>query len=229
MTPNVRIFRTEASAKAADKALEKAGFGNRAIFLASAAKGRERALVESAIDQGMLPDRTVQACTHALVNGQSLVAVRAPFGRALEATDVMDGVDGVVQGSLARYRGSDPAPFSAALGLPVLSRSRPTSTLTRPRWHLSSKFGMGLLSKGAAPFSSLLSIPLLTRPKKGRTSSWGMPLLSSTGAPFSSLFGMTTVLRRKRGWEFSMGLPLLSKDPAPLSNLFGLRTLSKDQ
>lgn len=229
MTSNVRVFKTEASAKAADKALAKAGFSDRTAFFASQVKGKERIVVEKAIENGLISERTINACIKALADGKSIVSVNAPFGTAVDAVKIMEGVKGVDKDSIGRYLPSDPAPFSAAFGLPVLSKASPTSMLARSDWTFSSLLGFGLLSNKAAPLSSLFSLPLLTARKKNRKSSFGLPLLSSTAAPLSSLFGMATVTKRKKSKDYSFGLPLLSRNSAPLSNLFGINTLSKDQ
>jgi hypothetical protein len=106
-----------------------------------------------------------------------------------------------------------PAPFSAVLGLPALSRGR--SVLSKLFGELASPhfalLGRSSLSSRAAPLSSLVGLKTLSgRSGPSWRRSFGLPMLTS-GSPSS------------------LGLPLLSRNPAPLSSLFGLRVLSRYQ
>lgn len=228
MTLNVRIYDTEENAAAADAALAEAGFTERNVFLPSKLKGQEKTAVQSAIDNGALPERNILVCTRTLQDGRSLVSVHAPFGSGQAAINIMERIDGVDGDLLSRYVASDPAPFSNALGISVISRAEPATGLASSDWSLSSAFGLGLLSDKAAPLSSLFGMNTRSSSKQGWTKSFGLPLLSGKAAPLSSLFGMGTVVKPKRPWNWSLGLPLLSSKPAPLSSLLGMSTLFKD-
>jgi hypothetical protein len=103
-----------------------------------------------------------------------------------------------------------PAPFSAHIGMPPLSRgrsflSRMFPALTNPRFAL---FGRNPIISSPAPLSSL----------------FGMKTLKERSAPWEKSFGWPLLM--KKGRPTSLGLPLLSRNPAPLSSLFGLRVLS---
>jgi hypothetical protein len=113
----------------------------------------------------------------------------------------------------APARRTDPAPFSATIGLPTLSHGR--TFLSRLFGELASPhfalFGRNPLTRNAAPLSSMFGFRILSH-KGGSswTSSFGLPLLGGPGPSLS-------------------GLPLLSRNPAPLSSLLGLPTLSRFQ
>ena len=161
--------------------------------------------------------------------GQSLLVVDAPLGFTIDARNAMAANGALpitheppepVKGP---YRASwdQPAPLSAALGWDVLSRSSETysefwgfpllskkrltflgrwfPTLTGPRFALSSLFGLGLLSRNAAPLSSMLGLPVKTGASGvAWTSSFGMPLLMRAApAPLSSTFGLPLLSRRR--------------------------------
>jgi hypothetical protein len=110
-----------------------------------------------------------------------------------------------------KRRPHEPAPLSANLGLPTLSRgrtflSRLFGELTSPNFAL---FGRNPLIAKAAPLSSLFGLSTISG-KSGPSwsSSFGIPLLTSGQGPVLST------------------LPQLSRNPAPLSSLLGLRVLS---
>lgn len=228
MTPNVRIYASETGARDADAALAAAGYGDRTVLLPSEHAGREEAAVSAAIRDGTLPERYIQICTRNLKAGRSLVAVRARYGMAAYAVEIMERGDTVDTDVLRRYLFRDPTPLSDMLRIPALAKFTPVTGLLRSDWTLSSFFGLGLLSRKAAPLSSMFGLPTLSKPKREWKSSFGLPLLSRNPAPLSSLFGMATLSKPKGEWKSSFGLPLLSRNPAPLSSVFGISTKIKD-
>ncbi len=224
----VRIYASEQGARDADAKLSEAGFGKRAVFLANEHQGQAADAVQAANRAGTLPERMAKICTDSLAQGRSLLSVDPPFGTAQRAINIMENGDTVESDRSAAFTDDDPAPFSRMLGMPVLSDFSSSTGLLPSRWSFSAGFGMGLLSRNAAPFSSMFGMKILTNPKR-RDSSFGMPLGSRNPAPLSSLLGMKPLLSRQRSGDYSFGFPLLSNNPAPLSSLIGIRTLSKDR
>lgn len=230
MTPNVRIFPDDQSARNADEALAEHGLARRTLITPSAVAGREDEAVETAIADGLMPDRYRKLCARSLREGRSLIAVATPFGAGETATLVMEEHGGTVYLDLMRrYRSDEAAPLSAALGLPTVVGYTPSTSLVSNDWSLSSLFGMRLLSKNPAPLSSLIGWRPLSKPKKGPwKSSFGFPMLVRNPAPLSSLFALRVLSKPKgprREWRSSFGLPLLARNPAPLSSLLGFSTL----
>lgn len=229
MTPNVRIYETEKGAKDAAARLQKAGFDEVTVFLAGDSEGKEAETVRSAVSSGVLPERKVLICTRSLKEGRALVAVRAPFGKAQEAVEIMESKGTVYSDLLRRYLPDNPAPLSDGLGLPTLSDFVSSTGLLPQDWNLSEKFGIRLLSKNQRGADSSFGMKTLSAPKKSWRSSFGMPLLSNNPAPLSSLFGMKTLTKDKPPQDRSYGIPVLSKNPAPLSSFLGMKTLIRDR
>lgn len=206
---------------------------------------REAVTVEGlsmAVLAGFIPKGEAEAYADGLRLGRSLVAVRAPFGQAREAIIILDSFDPVAVAAVRRapqqrspawdeaaplssalqwrtIQSNRPAPFSAVLGLPTLSRGR--SFLSPMFGELGSPhfalFGRSSLSAKAAPLSALFGLKTLSSGKAGAawTSSFGLRLLSANPAPLSS----------KLGLEVSTGGPLRSQ-AAPLSAVLGIPALS---
>ncbi len=231
MKPIVRLYATEESAREAVRILEESGFAEDAILLVTPPEkaGAEAKMIQSAVDEGLLPGSHIRTCTAGLKQGRSIVSVDAPFGSAQAAVEILEECGPVDSERLPPPLRHNPAPLSEFLGIPVLSSQRPTevelpksNSYSFPSW-----FGLGLLSRGATPLSSLFGIPTLTSPKKRWEKSFGLPLLSRNPTPLSKLTGLRTLTSSKRSKETSFGFRLLSRNPTPLSSLFGLRVLSK--
>ena len=216
MTPNVRIYDSEESARSAAAKLADAGFGTQRVLLASELAGQEAAAVRSAVRDGLLPGSQASFCTQNLAKGRSLVAVVAPFGYSLEALDIMESCGPVDVDKMPRHVPSrDPSPLSDALGFPTVVDFVPMTDLTSSSWSLSGVFGLPLLTKNQRGKARLSS------PKRPWNSSMGLPVLTRNQR------GKARLTTPKRPWNWSMGFPLLSNNPAPLSSLFGIPTLTK--
>lgn len=226
-TLNVRLYESDEAAKATADRLTAAGYPNNMVLNPSDAAGREPDAVEAAVRQGFLPARQAAVCVRGLQQGRSVVAAKAPFGRGQDVLNIMEGAGAVDSDVLRRYVPGNPSPLSDALGLPTLSRVKPVTNLARSSWSFSSMFGLSLLSKSAAPLSSMIGFKPVLERKKNWTSSMGLPLLSRNAAPLSSVFGAQTVYSPKRPWQWSWGMPMLTDNPAPLSSLFGIPTLTR--
>ncbi len=229
MTPYLRIYPSEQAATAVAAKLTAAGLPKNTVFLASQASGKEAETVHAGIRAGKLPERQVRICTRSLQEGNSLLTAEAPFGRGQEALDIMESETTVYTDKLKRYVPDDPTPLSDVLAMATLSDFSPATELVNSSWTFSSKFGMRLLSKSAAPFSSLFKMKVLKDTKRDWNTSFGMPLLSRNPSPLSALFGLKTVSKSGGEWRSSFGLPLLIDSPAPLSRLLALKTLTKEK
>ncbi len=229
MIPMVRIYDSEERAQEAAGALVGRGFDERAVVVLTPSPGQDAARVRAAVERELLPGSQARFCAQCLQRGRSVVAVRVPFGRGQVALGVLESFGPVDTDQLPAYEVRNPAPLSDLLGIPTLTEDQGTffGALVRSSWTFSSLFGLGLLSRKAAPLSSLLGMKTLTRSKKDWTTSFGLPLLSRAATPLSSLIGMRTLTKPRKNWERSFGLPLLSKEAAPLSDYLGISVLSK--
>ena len=213
-----RVVRIYASEEAARAAVEDAG----QAFETVGVIGPDEGSVDAGIKAGFIDSSQRARCARALGNGQWVVGVSAPFGYAVVAERALERHAPIE--TLPVPTGSNPAPFSSALGIPVLSNVKSSTRLLTTNRFI---FGEPKLSKKAAPFSSILNLPLLTKSQLQK-STFGIPLLSKNGTPFSSMFRLPLLTKSKTGKSSSFGLPLLSDNPTPLSSLLGLRVLSKD-
>lgn len=230
MTPNVRIYASEDGANKADALLAENGFRQRTLLLPSRLSGQEEEAVNAAILDGTLPDRYRQLCIRSLKAGRSLLSARAMFGQGADLVELMETADCVDTDVLQSYRLVEPAPLSVALGIPTVVGFVSSTGLVNSKWTFSSMFGFGLLSRSAAPLSSMFGLGTISAAKRNWTSSFGFSLLSRNPAPLSSMLGMPAVSTGpKKGWRTSFGFPLLSRNPAPLSSLFGITTVVRDR
>jgi hypothetical protein len=237
-TPVVRVYGTEQQASDAVARLKEYGFPEEGILTVSPVAGGEADAGEavwSAARSGFVLQERARRYADAVRQGQSLVAVRPPFGRGQVAIDILDGLAPISTGferhgpeilwdvaaplssglrAPALWRGQ-PAPFSLLTGGEILVRGRTFAArypeLTRPDWTFSSRMGLPLLSRSQAPRSSLSA-----KAGPSWTRSLGLPLLASGTTPFSSGLGL----------GFSAG-PLRFDQPAPFSAMLGLQSLRR--
>ncbi|MEO1089933.1 MAG: hypothetical protein AAFX81_04835 [Pseudomonadota bacterium] len=238
--PIVRLYDNEQQAGDAFGKLREAGLPEDTTFLVTPGSGEEgasSAAVSSAIVAGQLLGPRAAVYAERVHSGRSMVVVDAPFGLGKLATAIMDDYGPVdtdlVLPPLESTRRS-PTPLSDALdfaplwqsaprtvsgflGMSELARWRKTflapegATLASPYFALSSMFGMGLLSKSAAPLSSLLNLKV----KSGQS-----------GSTWTKSFGFPMLTKSDSGYRSFLGLPLLSRSGTPLSSLFGFPVLT---
>jgi hypothetical protein len=205
----IRIYDSAATATAAAKDLTNAGFEHVQQFKSAGGKGAMSAASRTKLVEEMMKAHIWRS--HAdiyadrLATGGALVMVHAPFGAALNAAEIMDAHDPMIEGITSsskhrEYTWDEATPFSSALQIPVLTKMK------LPAEEFS---GVKSLSKGL--MSDFIGIELLTAGAAHKTQSMGLPLLSHSATPLSSLFGMKT----------------LSRNPTPLSSLFGMKVLSR--
>lgn len=197
-----RLFHPAQTARNAATSLRDDGFAAQDILIVTPSEegafDKDAAL--SAIAAMGVPSEDASVYGAAIDQGAGLVVVRAPFGTALTAIRMLDAYNPVAVDVAhpelymrARPTGSaahsdNPAPFSRALGLPVLSSdpallsrllglpvlsrrparttlapSRPTFPvrMIREAAPLSRLLGLPVLFRHPAPFSALLRLPVL--------------------------------------------------------------------
>ncbi|WP_349367856.1 hypothetical protein [Salinarimonas sp.] len=221
----IGVFRTEEAASAADAALAREGFTERRVIRSDGESDAARA----AAAEGYLPGSMVRVYGELLAEGATLAVVRAPFGEGGAAEVTMRSAEGY-EAPPASPPPRNPAPFSTAFGIPVLTRSR-SHTELMSKWSFSDFLGLPILSGKAAPLSSTVGAPVLVSDERERakTTSFGMPILSNKPAPLSSAVGMPVLVSEKRPWTSSFGMPILSSNPTPLSSFLGLPVLTRKQ
>lgn len=181
--------------------------------------------------------------SHAMVyadsiqQGNSVVLITAPFGKALLATDTLNNgkqVDVGEMPELEYHTWIQPAPLSALLNMQVLSHrrswmSRAFSELTEPGYFPSQGIMGGLLKDNPTPLSSKAGLGVLKDNPSPLSSKFGWSLLKDNATPLSDKIGMRPLsesLPAKNSSSF--GMKTLSDNPTPLSSMLGIRVLSED-
>lgn len=196
--PVVRLFETEQHAQSAVDHLIRRGFPSDTINFVKPSADASTSLesITDRIAAGHVLRAHAKVYAAGVHGGRSLVAVRAPFGRAVLAQDIMDTYSPVGSGLRVRRDAfrewDDAAPLSSGLSM---------TTLLKDPAPLSGAFGLGTKAFGGKPmFGSL------TGPRFALSSMFGLPLLSRGGKPhFGSLASSRFAL------SSMIGLPLLTK------------------
>jgi hypothetical protein len=81
-----------------------------------------------------------------------------------------------------------------------------------------------LPSQWAAPFSSILGLPVLVRSGRTTSEGLGLPTVTRPGRTTSEAIGLPTLVRRRR---FILGEPRMLDTAAPFSRSFGLPVLTR--
>lgn len=199
-----RMYATKAQAMKAAAELGARGYSDVHVFSGEVPSAQADANTNAApvgptvssLVQGMrdafILDSHAKVYADRVSKGGSLVCVHAVFGKALQATKVLERFEPIDSG--VREKSTDwvvwdeAAPLSSALQLKTLTQTKLpfevmwnvasiTSRLTFfSNWiglpllsrgtSFSSLFGMSLLSRNGTPFSSQLGLPLLTNPAR---------------------------------------------------------------
>lgn len=192
--PIVRVYDSVAKAQQAVDALVLNGFGTDLInMVAPREPAQSPDDIAAAIRAGYVLKGYAKAYAACVQNGLTVLSVRAPFGTGVMVTQLLDEA-GPVESGVPEPREVGPTwdeatPLSSALNLPVLAKDNVTFS---GFWQMPMVLREGRRSntsfkvtfrKGsnAAPFSSLI----------------GMPLLSKNFT-FSSLIGMPLLVKSKR-------------------------------
>lgn len=201
-----RLYASRRRVEAALGELRHAGYRDVHRFGAGdgEAPGDRAADIEAMRAIGM-PRATAESFADRLASGNALVVVFAPFGKALEATRILDAhepIDGGVAAPAASVSApGDATPLSSALGLPVLAKTQlpfegtfGIPSITGPGWFATGGLGFGRANP--APFSSALGMPVLSKGATPLSSMLGMGCLSSNPTPLSSMLGMPVLKGR---------------------------------
>jgi hypothetical protein len=239
-----RFFRDADQAARAVTELRRNGFDDEDISVTDPRPSDEQ--IAASIAQARVSRRVARDYAEAMRGGAVAVSVRAVFGWAAVATEVLeragpvtsivaDGSDFVTEDPAAPFSTSlglpllvnNPAPLSSLFALRVLSkRQNPNVRLAHEAAPLSRAFGLRALSAEAAPLSRALGLPLLRDNVTGRRWSFGLPLLTRRGRPFFRFLPMLS--RNPAPLSRLFGLPLLSRNPAPLSTAMDAPVLTED-
>ena len=157
--------------------------------------------------------RPSDAATYAqkVREGHSLVTVRAPWGFAQEAINLLDSqgpVDAGVAESEYHHSTSEATPLSNALGWSVLTDFKSNV----------------VLSDNPSPLSSFFKWPTLFGPKPAAK-------LVDAAAPFSKIFNLPTLNDSKPFSQLVKDKPqaTLVNEATPFSNFFHIKVLSDDR
>jgi len=245
-----RLYSSPSSATAAVEDLKASGFGDEAVHVVTPSEAQDG--IVAAVVAGGVPKAQAPVYAEGVGRGETLVSVRAPFGYATTATEILDR-HGPVATDLPDHGYELPtrdpaAPLSSAWGWPVLS-SNPTPLSSFLHWPtlssrrsppkpdpelvddpapLSKKIGMEVLSDEPAPLSKRLGWRLLSDNPWPLSTRLGWSLLSKDPTPLSSRLGWRTLSDSPAPLSARMGWRVLSDNPTPLSTRFGWRVLSSD-
>jgi len=212
-----RLYAAKETAVDAVDALKRIGIEAKDVILLASASGKS-ADIEALLVKGGVPASAAAAYATKLRGGGSLVSVRAPWGFAVGAIKILDRfgpIDAGVHPSehhvVAGW--NEAAPFSAALGLPVLAQSKSSTVLKNDPAPFSKALGARTLSNSKsstallsnpAPLSSALGLAALSEAKPFSS-------LSKSDKPFSSL------LKSAAPFSAFFSLPVLLNDRSPRS------------
>lgn len=223
-----RLFDSLGPAKNAAEALTSAGYDDVAVLPANAASaagdGEDAAATAATVDTATAVRAGRMLGEHAdfylsrLTDDRALVVAMPPFMESRRAEEILDGHDPLPDSHLPQSEpfvplSERPAPFSALLGLPVLTKSEtPFSDLLgfgfREERHshlsrlfpplasdftFSSKIGMGFRASKDTFFSTSTRSDRL----EGKDSSFGIGFKAGRDTPFSSMLGLPLLTKRK--------------------------------
>jgi hypothetical protein len=199
MTQIARVFESSKSATEAANELKANKFPNIRLATAPTPDGRPSRDATRSLASAGFTTREAEAFAGSLKNGGTILCVELPFGRGRQAEQILD-----------RHGPSTP----------VRSDSGETSSEGSRRFAATGY----MKDAGAAPFSTLLRLPVLTDPRPLTVSSLGdqrptFPTgLLRSDFSFSRLFGLPLLTQSKASTS-------LINDPAPLSTWLGLPVL----
>ena len=270
MTLIARYYAEESQARQAHQALLGVGFGRSEVTMIEPVKSDQSAAGETgaeaaegvdststeiasrAVKAGILLGEASDSFVANLQKGYTLLVVKAPFGRALQATAIVDSQQpiasaGPLQEPTEPYRfiSQRATPLSDLFRLKVLTASGASlcdylglGTLTGNRSFLTgglahsdwSLFGKPPLSYNATPLSSAIGMPVTTPAKSGDgwVRSFGFNMLWNHATPVSSFFGIPLLSDRNHSGDYS---PIeqragIRHQAAPLSRLLRLKILT---
>jgi hypothetical protein len=238
-----RLYATRTSAMAAVEDLKTGGFGDDAINVVApppppatdaAPVETPDDTIEASILQAGVPAAHAPIYAEGVRRGETLVSVRAPFGFATRATDILaqhsPTETSLPDDGYERPKGDPATPLSSAMGWKVLS-DNPTPLSSFLGWAtLSTRRSAPIpdseLVDDPAPFSKRIGMEVLSGKPAILSGHFGWRLLSDNPTPLSTRLGWPVLAKDQNPPPARFGYPLLSDDPAPLSKRFGWRLLS---
>ena len=203
--PIVRMYETEQQARSAVQKLQDEGFPEDQVFLVTPQSGGTVEAIAAAIMAGFVLRSHAKVYAEGIQKGRSLVVVRASFGHSQDAIDILNSFGPLDTGlklpkepSMAWDEAApissafripvllknSPAPLSRTFGMPPLSKGRTGwlaamfGEIGNPHFAFSSLFGMGLLSRNAAPLSSMFGMKTVSASSGPWQKSFGLPILT---------------------------------------------------
>ena len=243
-----RIYDTETSGKAAMAALQEAGFRTDDIHMFAGATAPDDAsptdsTLAAIVAAGIAPAHAAVYAAH-VAKGETLVAVKPPFGGARLAGEILDGLGPVAVTLPAApattvdagmfFTGKGPTPLSDAFGWTVLIND-PTPLSTMMGWSVLKKetgpsrtlAAIRRQSANPTPFSKLFGLPVLIDNPAPLSGKLGWKLLSDKIAPLSQMLGWKLLSDKGTPLSDALGWKLLLNNPTPLSSMLGWPLLSK--
>lgn len=194
-----RLYPTRRKADAAAAELALNGYGTVDVFGDPEGAPIAPDAHITAMTRAGVPRHLAGEYARLIAAGNTVVAVYAPFGRALMAERIMKEHGPLDLSPPKREREplfDEATPMSNILGLKPLAEGKlPFESMTgipslARGWMFSGLFGMGYGKAKPAPFSSAFGLPTLTRGAMPFSSMLGMKTLSSGATPLSSALGM---------------------------------------
>jgi hypothetical protein len=251
-----RLYASSADAAAAVSELKETGFAEDAISVIGpvlpADAGMPDDAIAATIVQAGVPSAHAATYAEGVRSGETLVSVRAPFGYANTATEILskhsptatdlpdDGYEVPVRDPAAPLSSAlgwkvlldNPTPLSSFLGWAALSTKRtppkPDRELVDDPAPFSKKIGMEVLSDKPAILSGHLGWRVLSDDPTPLSTRLGWPILSKEQKPPATRFGWPLLSDEPAPLSKRFGWRVLSDEPAPLSKRFGWRVLSSD-
>ncbi len=214
-----RLFADNTVASEASNALQANGIDEDAIRAISGGDARQ-----AMVDVGLGED-AVAAYADKMSGGNTLVAVRAPFGtagRAMTALKKFEAIDVGLASQEAHISAQDNPEMQSS----IIKGNKKFLTgkgVTESRY--MSPFGFPLLSKNqrgrakvdSSTISSKFGWRTTKPPKEGKR------VLSDNPTPFSSLLGMKLIKKPR------LRTSVMRDNPTPFSSALGLSTLTKSE
>ena len=219
MLPIMRMFLTEHAARDGVSRLADLGIPDQLITIVGPDGDQDVSVLASAFRE---------SAKQALQRGRYVVSVTPPYGLGSAAEDVLEQSGAVDSGTMPEFTPTSAAPLSEAMGLPVLSNGKSHTQLLRSDWTFSSWFGLGMLSKRAAPLSSMFGMKTVSSKPGSRAAGTAVQSMSGDPGALSSKIGMKMLTSKRGSRARGTSVERMSGNAAPFSGFFGLKVLSDD-
>jgi hypothetical protein len=227
------LYSDQAHAEAALDELKRGGH-----VVQSTAKLTSTPTDDTELIDGGIAKFDAPAFAEGLRNGGSIVTVQPLFGRGSATEKILDAHGPIYPGIRVNveyiYNWNAPAPFSAFIGMQVLS-DEPAPLSAKLGWRvlsdepapLSAKFGWRVLLDEPAPLSTKLKWPVLSDNPAPLSSKLGWRVLSDNPFPLSSKFKWRLLIDAAAPLSAWLNWPVLSDNPTPLSSWLKLPVLTE--